>query len=284
MQGTDMAFGKMMELGLADRLDQLPIEWSTERVQIEGCSGYDMNEVPGAKWFSPIRISCERLAETVERTIDKGQIPIIIGGDHSIVMGSVAGAKAALHDKRIGILYIDAHGDFNTNETTTSGNIHGESLSAACGIGHPGLANLYIEGAKVLPEDVYIIGARSIDKEERMLMKEKGVNVYTASRIAEEGFSVVFQKVLDSLMRTCDCVHLSFDIDSVDPSYAPGTGLCVPAGFSSREAVYMLDRLYASGMICSADFVEYNPGKDIYDQTGNLIITLIAHLLGETYY
>lgn len=284
VRGTNVAPQILFNSGLMQRLCALGHKVSSETCLVEPCPVESENS--DAKHLLPIAKSCTTLADSVIETLGKRQMPLILGGDHSIVMGSLAGVSQCVkkEGKRLGVVYVDAHGDFNTPASSPTGNIHGMCLAASCGIGLPELVNLHHEGQKVEPENVYIIAARDLDDTEKVVMRNAGVNVRTMFDIVENGFNAVIKEVLDDLLSRCDAIHLSFDIDSVDPVYAPGTAIHVPGGLASREAINLMDKLHRCGKLYSTEFVELNPFRDENNHTADLIVTLIAHLFGESYY
>lgn len=236
------------------------------------------------RYLQPIVKACSQLASAVENSIEGDNFPVILGGDHSVVLGSVAGLSAALPDKKIGVLYVDAHGDFNTEETSPTGNIHGMCMSASCGYGVPELTNLHQDGQKIDPKNVCFVGCRDLDRHERVLMKEAGVNVFTMSDITRDGISAVMQKVIAFFKQNVDVVHISFDMDVLDPQFAPGVGIQVPYGLNPREAFLIMEEMSNTNMVCSCDVVEVNPVLDIQSLTAKTAVDLIARLLGERLY
>ncbi|WP_294428489.1 arginase [uncultured Treponema sp.] len=282
--GSDMGPSAIRLAGIKERLESLghktvryfsPMQINPQEYESVGN--------PKAKYLGPIVRANTQLAEEVEKAALEGDFPLILGGDHSIALGSVAGLSAAYQKKglRFGVLYVDAHGDFNTDETSPSGNIHGECMSANCGYGLPDLTNLYFEGRKVDPRNVCYVGLRSIDEGERKLMKEAGVTVYTMTDIDRHGFNEVVRHVLRFFKRKVDAVHVSFDMDCLDPMYAPGTGYHLPAGMSNREALLLMEEMYDLGLVRSAEIVEVNPVLDVRNQTAAFAVELVARLLGE---
>ena len=207
----------------------------------------------------------------------------MLGGDHSVALGSIAGmgAWARREGKRLGVLYVDAHGDFNTPETSPSGNIHGQCLAASCGYGLPELVDLHVPGRKVDPAAVCFVGTRDLDPGERELMREAGVTVFSMSEIDRRGFPAVLDRVAAFFRERADAVHVSFDMDVLDPMFAPGTGIPLPAGLSNREALLLMEEMAATGLVRSAEIVEVNPVLDVRNQTAVLAVALAARLLGE---
>jgi len=238
------------------------------------------------RYLSPIVRGCCQLAQAVEESIEKKEFPIILGGDHSIVLGSVAGITAATkkQEKKVGVLYVDAHGDFNTPETSPSGNIHGMCMSASCGIGVSELTNLYYEGIKIDPKNVCYVGCRDIDPGEKKLMHNAGVKMFTISDIDRLGINNVMQKVVDFFKTRVDLIHISFDIDVLDPQFAPGVGIQVPYGMTPREGFFLMEEMNATNMVCSCDIVEVNPVLDNRNLTAKTAVDLLARLLGDKLY
>lgn len=241
---------------------------------------------PKAKYLRPITKACTALARQVEQIKDEGGFPLVIGGDHSVVLGSLAGlaASAKKSGEKIGVLYVDAHGDFNSAETTPTGNVHGECLAASAGIGIKELTDLYFEGRKVDPANICFVGCRDLDAGEKVLMKEAGVTVFTMSDIDRKGFSAVVKEVQEFFRTHADIVHVSFDMDVLDPMFAPGTGIPLPGGLTNREALLLMEEIAGTGKVRSAEIVEVNPILDIRNQTAILAVSLAARLLGETLY
>lgn len=241
---------------------------------------------PKAKYLKPITKACTALARQVEKIRDEGGFPLVIGGDHSVVLGSLAGlaASAKKSGEKIGVLYVDAHGDFNSAETTPTGNVHGECLAASAGIGIKELTDLYFEGRKVDPANICFVGCRDLDAGEKLLMKEAGVTVFTMSDIDRQGFPAVVKEVLEFFRTHADIIHVSFDMDVLDPMFAPGTGIPLPGGLTNREALLLMEEIAGTGKVRSAEIVEVNPILDIRNQTAILAVSLAARLLGETLY
>ncbi|MDP4171662.1 MAG: arginase [Bacillota bacterium] len=221
----------------------------------------------------------EKLADKVDEVIQKGSFPLVLGGDHSIAIGTLAGV--ARHYKNLGVIWYDAHGDLNTADTSPSGNIHGMPLAASLGLGHPALTGLGGYSPKVKPENVVIIGARSLDEGERELIKEKGIKVYTMHEIDRLGMAAVMEETISYLKDRTDGVHLSLDLDGLDPSDAPGVGTPVIGGISYRESHLAMEMLAEKQIITSAEFVEVNPILDEKNKTAIVAVELMASLFGE---
>jgi arginase len=224
-----------------------------------------------------IRDVCEEVAREAIRMVSDGIFPIFLGGDHSISIGTVSGvAKAA---GRTGLLWLDAHADFNTPETSPSGNVHGMPLATLTGRGYPELANL-CGGTAVRAEDVAILGLRSVDRDEREFLAEAGVNVYTMKDVDAYGIASVVRSGLKDLSHL-DRVHLSFDLDVVDPEVAPGVGTPVRGGLTYREAHLVMELINEAAVVTSLDVVEINPILDSRNGTAELAVELVESLMGR---
>lgn len=221
-----------------------------------------------------------KLAEKVAEVLKEDRFPLVLGGDHSIGIGTLAGL--ATKYKKLGVIWYDAHADMNTDETSPSGNIHGMPLAVSMGHGDSRLVNLHHEGQKVAPENVIIIGARSIDPGEKALIKELGVRVFTMHEIDKYGMTAVMDQAIQHLKdNDVDGVHLSLDLDALDPLYTPGVGTPVAGGISYRESHLAMEILEESGLVTSAEFVEVNPILDEKNKTADVAVALMGSLFGE---
>lgn len=227
----------------------------------------------GMPHLRTIREVCERTAAAAHAVATGGAFPVFLGGDHSVSIGTVSGVATV---GRTGLLWVDAHADFNTPKTSPSGNIHGMPLATLCGFGHPDL----VGEASVRPEDVVLLGLRRVDPEERRLLAEAGVRAYTMKEIDAHGIARVIDRVLDDLSHL-GRIHLSFDLDVVDPGIAPGVGTPVKGGLTYREAHLLMELLGEAAATTSLDVVEINPILDEKNQTAELAVELVASLLGR---
>ena len=285
--GSDMGPSAIRLAGIKERLESLGHIISNHS-DIISVSPQEYEQVgnPKAKYLKPISNACTKLADRVEKICTDGEFPLILGGDHSIALGSIAGisAFARKNKQKLGVLYVDAHGDFNTAETSPTGNIHGQCLAASAGFGLPELTNLYYEGTKVNPENICFVGVRDLDAGEKQLMKQAGVTVFTMSDIERQGFAAIVKQITVFFKTHADIIHVSFDMDVLDPMFAPGTGIPLPGGLTNREALLLMEEMAATGRVKSAEIVEVNPILDVRNQTGALAVSLAARLLGETLY
>ena len=285
--GSDMGPSAIRLAGMKEKLESLGHTISNHS-DIFSVSPQEYEQVgnPKAKYLKPIAKACTKLAERVEKICTDGEFPLILGGDHSIALGSIAGAAAYAKksNKKLGVLYVDAHGDFNTPETSPTGNIHGQCLAASAGLGLPELTNLYFDGQKVDPKNICFVGVRDLDAGEKQLMKQAGVTVFTMSDIERQGFAAIVKQITVFFKTHADCIHVSFDMDVLDPMFAPGTGIPLPGGLTNREALLLMEEMSATKRVMSAEIVEVNPILDVRNQTGALAVSLAARLLGETLY
>jgi arginase len=222
---------------------------------------------------------CNNLAATVERFYGPNDFPLVIGGDHSLTMGSLTGVVRARGP--VGVIWIDAHADFNTDETTPSGNIHGMPLSALVGIGNTQLVELGGFSPKVDPHQVVIIGSRDLDPGEKNFLREVGINVFTMKEIDRLGMAAVMEQAIELATDGMNGLHISLDIDAVDPRDAPGTGTKVAGGLTYREAHLALELIADAGKMTSLDIVEVNPTLDIENRTATLAAELILSAFGK---
>jgi arginase len=278
-RGVDMGPSAIRYAGLQEKLEQLG-----HRVE-------DLGNIPvpppeqhrvvheKLKYLSEVKAVCEALFERVRDVVRAGHVPIVLGGDHSISIGSVAGVAAARPS--LGIIWFDAHGDMNTHETTPSGNIHGMPLAASLGLGHPDLTQIGGFAPKVQPDKVVLVCARSIDPEEARLIRKSGITVFTMTDIDKLGMGEVMEKAIRIAGDGTDSIHLSLDLDALDPMFAPGVGTPVNGGVTYREGHLAMEMLADSQKVGSVDVVEVNPILDKRNQTGRMAVELVESLFGK---
>ena len=228
--------------------------------------------------------ACRELARLIDRAMSDGCVPVVLGGDHSIAIGSVAGSTAfyAKQGERLGLIWFDAHGDANTANTSPSGNIHGMSLAVALGHGDPDLVGLSGQSPMIKSRNAVLIGVRDLDPGERELLKASGVSVYTMRDIDERGMRDVVDEAIRIASDGTVGIHLSFDLDVVDPEDAPGTGTRVWGGITYREAHLAMELCADRANIVALDLVEVNPVLDNQNMTGMLATELAQSALGKT--
>lgn len=221
---------------------------------------------------------CDAVYKAGRQAVEDGYIPVFMGGDHSLSVGSIGGVT---HHEPAGLLWIDAHGDFNTPETTPSGNVHGMSVAALMGFGDPGLVSVGRPGAKVRPEDVVMIGIRELDPQEKLRLRISGITVYTMRDIDEHGIGHVAREALQKLSHLSR-LHVSLDLDSLDPMEVPGVGTTSPGGLTYREAQLLMEIISDTRRVASMDIVEINPILDIRNKTAQIAVELAASLFGKS--
>ncbi|MGI8316273.1 arginase [Halobacillus mangrovi] len=280
-RGVDMGPSAIRYAGMIERLSQLKYDIEDlGDIEITRPAQEANPKQDNLRNLNEIAEGTERLAEKVDQVVEGGRFPLVLGGDHSIAMGTLAGV--AKHYDNLGVIWYDAHGDLNTGDSSPSGNIHGMPLAVSLGVGHEKLTNIYGYEPKIKPENVIIIGARSLDEGERVLIKEKGIKVYTMHEVDRMGMTKVMEEAVDYLKDRTDGVHLSLDLDGLDPNEAPGVGTPVLGGLSYRESHLAMEMLFQSEMITSAEFVEVNPILDEKNKTATLAVGLMGSLFGES--
>jgi arginase len=242
-----------------------------------------------AKYLPEIAGTCKELAEVVSRTLAEGYLPLVLGGDHSIVIGSHAGVAAhfrrppgaAGQPQQVGCVWLDAHGDMNTPETSPSGNIHGMPLANSLGFGPPELAQLLDFSPKIAPEHCSLVGIRSLDAKEKKIVRQAGVRVFTMREIDERGMRACMQEALARAADSTAGFVASLDMDVVDPPDAPGVGTPIRGGITYREAHLAMEMIADSGKMLSLEVVEINPVIDIHNKTAQLGVELTLSALGK---
>lgn len=278
-RGVDMGPSAIRYAHLQNKLEELGYliedKGNIEVPIQETCTIID----PKLKYIDCIIPMGRRVGGAVATSIQGGRFPLVLGGDHSLSVGSIRGA--AKH-KKIGVIWVDAHADFNTSATTPSGNIHGMPLAALCGLGDPRLTSLWDETPPVLdPKRVAVIGARDLDPGEKQNLREAGVMVQSMEQIDRFGMVGAIEKCIERVSRDVDGIYVSFDMDSLDPRHAPGVGTPVPGGLTFREAHLACEMIAETGDLIGMDMVEVNPILDVQNQTALLAVEFIRSALGS---
>lgn len=282
-RGVDMGPSAMRYTGLQGRLEGLGLRavdlGNLPAPMVETSAA----PAPGARlrYLEPIAGLCESLANSVAACVEHGQTPLVLGGDHSLSIGSVSGSARG---RELGLIWIDAHADYNTAETTPSGNIHGMSLAALTGAGHALLTGLAGRTPAIRPEHVALVGARDIDPAERVALRRSGITVYTMHDVDRRGMAAVIEEAIGVITRAADGFHISFDLDVVEPGEAPGVGTPVFGGISYREAHLAMELLAQTGGVRSLDLVEVNPILDERNATAELAVELALSAIGKRIY
>jgi arginase len=282
-RGVDMGPSAMRYTGLSERLRALGYAvrdlGNLTAPMVETSSRPADDE--RLRYLEPIADLCAQLADRVAEAVAEDCVPLILGGDHSLSIGSISGSA---RQRRLGVLWIDAHADYNTAETTPSGNIHGMSLAALTGNGHPLLTGLAGSIPAVRPEHCAIIGVRDIDPLEREALRRSGIHVYAMHELDRRGLAAVLDEAMSLVSNRTDGFHVSFDMDVMDPGEAPGVGTPVFGGMTYREAHLAMEMLADSGRVRSIDLVEVNPILDSRNATAELAVELALSALGKRVY
>lgn len=282
-RGVDMGPSALRIAGITESLGQLGytvVDYGDVSIQV---AEVQKIEDPRQRYKTEILRSSEILAQKVYTVLKEEAVPVLLGGDHSMSIGSIAGVAAYCREMGLsfGVLWIDAHPDMNTPETTPSGNIHGMPLAIGLGYGDQGFTHLLGFAPKIPPENVALIGIRAVDPGERDLIRNLQIRTYTMHEIDREGIHTVVSEAIDYLINRVDFLHVSFDLDSVDPSIAPGVGTPVPGGLTYRETHYLMERIAATGKVRSIDIVEINPVLDIRNKSAQLAVAFLSSCMGK---
>jgi len=237
----------------------------------------------GIEFLPTITNVCRDVATRTARIVREQRIPLVLGGDHSVGAGSVAGVATALAERgqRLGVIWLDAHADLNTPSSTLSGNVHGMPVAHLLGHGDPALAGLASPSPAIRPEHMVIVGARDLDQAERAHAREFGVTIYTMRDIDERGLRTIMSEAIAAVSAGTDGLHVSLDLDFVDPREAPGVGTPVRGGATYREAHLAMETLWDTGRVVSMDLVEVNPVLDHMNHTAELAVGLMASAFGQ---
>jgi arginase len=278
-RGVDMGPSAIRYAHLHQKLNELGYvledKGNIEVPILETCQITD----PRLKYVDCIIPMGRRIAGAVATSIQVGHFPLVLGGDHSLSVGSIRGA--AKH-RKLGVIWVDAHADFNTPETTPSGNIHGMPLAALCGLGDPRLVSLWDETPPVIdPKRVAILGARDLDSGEKRNLREAGVMVQSMEQVDRIGMPAAVEKCIERVSREADGIYLSFDMDALDPRHAPGVGTPVNGGLTFREAHLACEVVAETGKLIAMDMVEVNPILDVQNRTAIHAVEFIRSALGS---
>uniref|UniRef100_A0A7V5CT36 Arginase n=1 Tax=Acidobacterium capsulatum TaxID=33075 RepID=A0A7V5CT36_9BACT len=283
-RGVDMGPSAVRVAGLEARLEALGHQVTDGGNISVAIAETKHSGEQNARYLQEITETCTKAAGMVTKALEQGMTPLVIGGDHSVAAGSVSGVAEYYRqqNQRIGLLWIDAHGDMNTPETSPSGNVHGMPLAALLGLGPEPLANICGWGPKVLPENTVLIGVRDIDATEKENIKRAGVTeVYTMRDIDERGMRTVMEEALRAAGRGTAGYHVSLDMDWIDPEDAPGVGTPVRGGATYREAHLAMEIIADHGRMVSFELVEVNPVIDEHNRTADLAVELICSAFGK---
>jgi arginase len=282
-RGVDMGPSALRVAGLQARIKQLGH-------QVEDIGNISVKQPEEmsygekrAKYLAEIADACKDLGAIVEKSLEESMLPVVLGGDHSIAAGTLSGIAAYFKkkEKKIGLIWLDAHGDINTPESSPSGNVHGMPLAAAMGYGAIELVELQGFKPKVEPQNISLVGIRDLDSQEKKLAKKSGVHVFTMRDIDERGMREVMSDALKYAMDDTDGISVSLDMDFVDPSDAPGVGTPVRGGVTYREAHLAMEMIADTEAMVSLEIVEINPVIDEHNRTALLGVELVLSGLGK---
>lgn len=283
LRGVDMGPSAIRIAGLEEELRGLGLEFVDEgNVPVSRPETRDPRD-PKARFLTEIAHCCTRLRGRVERLLDEEHFPLVVGGDHSIACGTIAALSSWHHraGEKIGLIWVDAHADMNTPDTTESGNVHGMPLAAALGYGARELVQLGERVPMVDAANAVLIGIHSVDQREREMIRASGVHTFTMRELDILGAHEVMRRAIGlATAGTCG-FHLSFDVDACDPSVAPGVGTPVPAGLTSREAHLIMEEAAESGKLLGLELTEINPIEDVRNQTAEFARDLALSALGK---
>jgi arginase len=282
-RGVDMGPSAVRVAGLEARLEELGhVVEDAGNIDVAIAEQKQEGD-PHAKYLKEITAICTKNAELVLETLESGKIPIVLGGDHSVAAGTVAGVAEFYRrqNQKIGLIWIDAHTDINTPESSPSGNVHGMPLAALAGLGPSELANIFGFSPKVHPENCVLVGVRDIDYIEKENVRKAGIAVFTMRDIDERGMRTVMEEALRIAGRGTAGYHVSLDMDWVDPEDAPGVGTPVRGGATYREAHLAMEIIADHGRMLSFEIVEVNPVIDEHNRTAELAVELALSAFGK---
>jgi arginase len=282
LPGSSMGPEALRVAGLEKALERLGYD-VTDQGNLIGPTNPNRGPVKGYRHLDENVAWCEAVRDAVRSSLDKGRFPVLMGGDHSLAIGSVAGVAAhcAATGKTLSMLWLDAHADFNTARTSPTGNIHGMPVAVVAGHGPERLAGLGPTVPILDPSRIIQVGIRSVDAQEKTLVVASGMAVFDMRSIDENGMRETMNTVLEKLSALGGHVHVSFDADFLDPLIAPGVSTDVPGGPTYREAQLCMEMIYDSGLMASLDLMELNPAHDIGNKTAELLVDLVESLFGE---
>jgi arginase len=282
-RGVDMGPSALRIAGVTEKLRALGYHVTDAGdIPIQNAEVQEIEDVK-LPYRAEIANACSILASEVQAALDRGEFPLVLGGDHSMAIGTIAGIAqhCRQNDKRLGVIWIDAHADINVPETSPSGNIHGMPVAVSLGIGAPELTSIGGAEPKLLPEQLVYIGLRSVDEGERALIRRLGIEAHTMADLDKEGAYNLITKAIASLSSRVDHLHVSFDLDSVDPSVASGVGTPVPGGLTYREAHLIMEAIADTGYMSSMEVAEVNPILDVRNSSAEFAADLVASSMGK---
>ena len=281
-RGASMGPEALRVANLADAISRRDVE-VRDLGDVVGPRNPLTGPVDGYRHLEEVAAWNQAVFDMSSRELAAGRLPIMLGGDHCLAIGSIAAvaAYARAQGKKLRVLWLDAHADFNTSDITPSGNVHGMPVACLCGLGPDVLVNLGAPGPALKADEIRQIGIRSVDRGEKRLVKEHGLDIYDMRYIDEIGMRRVMEEALEGVDADTH-LHVSFDVDMLDPSIAPGTGTRVPGGVNYREAQLIMEMIADTGRMASLDLVEVNPALDKRNATARLAVQLVESLFGKS--
>jgi arginase len=282
-RGVDMGPSAVRVAGLEARLEAIGHKVEDAGNIVVAIPEQKKEGAPSAKYLKEITATCTKAAELVLKTLEAGKVPMVLGGDHSIAAGTVSGVAEFYRrqEQKIGLIWIDAHTDMNTPDSSPSGNVHGMPLAAIMGLAPIELGKIYDFSPKVQPENCVLVGIRDVDSFEKENIRKAGVEVFTMRDIDERGMRAVMEEALRMAGRGTAGYHVSLDMDWIDPEDAPGVGTPVWGGATYREAHLAMEIISDHGRMLSFEIVEVNPVIDERNQTADLAVELSLSAFGK---
>ena len=286
-RGVSMGPSALRIAGLAAALEriELPVIDSGD-IPVPNPESEDPGD-PTQRYLNVVSTTCQNLCDKVHESLDRNHFPLVLGGDHSVAVGTISGVASHLKAKKkdsspkIGVLWFDAHADLNTPETTPTGNIHGMPMASLLGKGPKGLTEIGYVGQKLDSHRIVQIGLRDLDPGERRRIKESEIQAYTMEDVDRRGLPVILEEAIQYILSDCDHLHVSFDIDVIDPRFAPGTGTATEGGFTYRAAHLAMEMVAETQKMGSLELVEVNPVLDQSNRTAEVGVAIIASALGQ---
>jgi arginase len=281
-RGASMGPEALRVAGIDTMLRRLDVEVS-DLGNLNGPRNPAIAPKDGYRHLAEVTDWCREVHDTVDDALKSGMLPIVMGGDHSLAVGSISAVAdhCRREDLPLTVLWLDAHADFNTPKTSPTGNLHGMPVAVLCGIGPADLTGLARAVPAVESSCLIQVGVRAVDRIEKQAVAESGLTVFDMRTLDERGMRSVMAQVLDTATRRGGHLHVSLDVDFLDPEIAPGTGAPVPGGPNYREAQLCMEMIYDSGLMGSLDIMELSPAEDVMNKTARLLVDLVASLFGE---
>lgn len=282
-RGVDMGPSAIRIAGITEALKRMGHEVNDEGDLTVVTPEVQVIENPRLKYLPEITKTVKNLCQSVIKIMNRNCFPLVLGGDHSIAIGTISGVSSFFrkNNKKLGLIWIDAHGDMNTPETTPTGNIHGMPFAVCLGKGTPELTGVGGNFPKIDPQDAVLVGVRNLDPQEQKNIREAGITVYSMEDIDRRGIFDIMVEAVEIALRNTEALHLSLDMDALDPQVAPGVGTPVRGGLTYREAHTAMEIIAATKKLCSMEVVEVNPILDIRNSTAEVAVELVESALGK---